>query len=185
MTEDSNRSGDSPSAVADSRAVPGAGRQRASPSAARKTWRSRTVDGLAQQAEKWIYVGVAVVLVALAVAMLGAGMLAFLDTAAAGDPRSGALGLLDSVLLVLLIVELLHTVRISIRENTLVPEPFLIVGLIAAVRRILIITAEQATPTGEEEAGFRLAMLELGLLTLLIVGLVAGIIALSRWSRPG
>jgi uncharacterized membrane protein (DUF373 family) len=142
------------------------------------------VDGLATQAEKWIYVAVAMVLVVLAVAMLVAGILAFVDATVAHNPRDGALSLLDSVLLVLMIVELLHTVRISIREDVLVPGPFLIVGLIAAVRRILIITAEQATPTAAQETGFRLAMLELGLLTLLIIGLVAGIIALSRWSHP-
>jgi hypothetical protein len=36
-----------------------------------------------------------------------------------------------------MIVEILHTVRISLRSHILVAEPFLIVGLIAAVRRIL------------------------------------------------
>jgi len=179
MTEDSSRSGDSSYAVADSRDAPETGHQHA-----RENDAPKAVDGLATRVEKWIYVAVAVVLVVLAVAMLGAGILAFVNVAAAGNPRDGALSLLDSVLLVLMIVELLHTVRISIREDILVPGPFLIVGLIAAVRRILIITAEQATPTAAQETGFRLAMLELGLLTLLIIGLVGGIIALSRWSHP-
>lgn len=134
--------------------------------------------------EDLIYMAVAVVLVLLAGAVLIAGGVDFTDAMSAGDLRDGALELLDSVLLVLMLVELLHTVGISIRENILMPQPFLIVGLIAAVRRILILTAEQASPTAANAAGFRLAMLELGLLTLLIVGLVAGIIALSRWRRP-
>lgn len=133
--------------------------------------------------EDLIYVAVAVVLVVLAAAVLGAGGVEFVGAATGGELRDGALVLLDSVLLVLMIVELLHTVGISIRKNILVPEPFLIVGLIAAVRRVLILTAEQGSPSGADAAGFRLAMLELGLLTLLIVGLVAGIIALSRWRR--
>jgi uncharacterized membrane protein (DUF373 family) len=177
MTENSSQS-DSSYAVAHSRNAPETGYR------ARENTAPKAVDELATQVERWIYVAVAVVLVLLAVAMLGAGILAFVDGAVAGNARDGALRLLDSVLLVLMIVELLHTVRISIREDVLVPGPFLIVGLIAAVRRILIITAEQATPTAAQEIGFRLAMLELGLLTLLIIGLVCGIIALSRWSHP-
>jgi hypothetical protein len=65
----------------------------------------------------------------------------------------------------------LHTVRISIRQHVLVTEPFLIVGLIASVRRILVITLEAATLTKEgtwttESAGgiFHSSMIELGLL---------------------
>src|SRR5271163_4993203 len=44
---------------------------------------------------------------------------------------TGAFQILDQLLLVLMIVEILHTVRTSIRSHTLVAEPFLIVGLIA------------------------------------------------------
>jgi hypothetical protein len=36
-------------------------------------------------------------------------------------------------------------VRISIRSHVLVTEPFLIVGLIASIRRILVITLEAST----------------------------------------
>jgi uncharacterized membrane protein (DUF373 family) len=50
--------------------------------------------------------------------------------------------LLDRILLILMIAEILYTVQVSFREHTLSPEPFLIVGLIAATRRILVITAE-------------------------------------------
>src|SRR5271169_3051105 len=55
--------------------------------------------------------------------------------------------LLDQLLVVLMMVEILHTVRISIRSHVLVTEPFLIVGLIASIRRILVITLEAATLT--------------------------------------
>ncbi len=46
-----------------------------------------------------------------------------------------------------MLVEILHTVRISIRSHVLVTEPFLVVGLIASIRRILVITLEAATLT--------------------------------------
>jgi hypothetical protein len=55
------------------------------------------------------------------------------------------LRVLDQLLSVLMVVEILHTVRISIRSHYLVTEPFLVVGLIASIRRILVITLEAAT----------------------------------------
>jgi len=50
-----------------------------------------------------------------------------------------------------------------------VPEPFLIVGLIAAVRRLLVLTAEFARFIEKGDGAFQGAMLELGLLTVMIV----------------
>jgi uncharacterized membrane protein (DUF373 family) len=59
------------------------------------------------------------------------------------------LRVLNELLIVLMLVEILHTVRISIRSHVLVTEPFLVVGLIASIRRILVITLEAATLTKE------------------------------------
>ena len=44
---------------------------------------------------------------------------------------------IDRLLFVLMVIEILHTVRVSFRSGTLVCEPFLIVGLIASIRRVL------------------------------------------------
>lgn len=46
-----------------------------------------------------------------------------------------------------MLVEILHTVRISIHSHYLVTEPFLVVGLIASIGRILVITLEAAALT--------------------------------------
>src|SRR3981189_485528 len=54
---------------------------------------------------------------------------------------------IDRLLVVFMLVEILHTVRISIRSHILVTEPFLIVGLIATIRRILVITLNAANLT--------------------------------------
>ena len=54
---------------------------------------------------------------------------------------------LDQLLVVLMLVEILHTVRISIHSHILVTEPFLVVGLIASIRRILVITLEATNLT--------------------------------------
>lgn len=48
-----------------------------------------------------------------------------------------SLDILDALLLVLVLVELMHTIRVSLETHSLEPEPFLIVALIAGVRRVL------------------------------------------------
>ncbi len=99
------------------------------------------------------------------------------------------LRVLDQLLLVLMLVEILHTVRISIRSHILfTAEPFLVVGLIASIRRILVITLEAATLTKEgkwstEGASiFRASMIELSLLGILVLVLVFSITLLRRYA---
>lgn len=98
----------------------------------------------------------------------------------------GTFRILDQLLLVLMLVEILHTVRISIRSHTLITEPFLVVGLIASIRRMLVITLEAADLTkperwsGDGERIFRASMIELGLLGALIIILVFSITLLRR-----
>jgi uncharacterized membrane protein (DUF373 family) len=95
---------------------------------------------------------------------------------------------LDQLLVVLMLVEILHTVRISIRSHYLVTEPFLVVGLIASIRRVLVITLEAATLTKgggwstDGQSIFRASMVELGLLGLLILALVFSITLLRRFA---
>jgi hypothetical protein len=62
----------------------------------------------------------------------------------------------------------------------LVPEPFVLVALIAAVRRILVITAEFGTLADQDESAFRYAMIELGLLTVMTGVLVTCLVSLRK-----
>jgi uncharacterized membrane protein (DUF373 family) len=85
---------------------------------------------------------------------------------------------LDETLLVFVVVELLHTVRITLRDHALAAEPFLIVGLIAGVRRILILTASSDTlHSGPDFVVYWVQLL------LLIVLVVAMVVALFIWRR--
>src|SRR6202008_943330 len=101
-----------------------------------------------------------------------------------------SLKVLDQLLIVLMLVEILHTVRISIRSHVLVTEPFLIVGLIASIRRILVITLEAASTLTKDGAWatesssgiFHSSMIELGLLGLLVLVLVVSIAILRRYA---
>jgi uncharacterized membrane protein (DUF373 family) len=96
---------------------------------------------------------------------------------------------IDRLLFVLMVVEILHTVRVSFRSGTLVCEPFLIVGLIASIRRVLVITLESSqasqpgkwTPDVQEQ--FNGTMLELVVLGALILVMVISIYILRRSQR--
>jgi Phosphate-starvation-inducible E family len=96
------------------------------------------------------------------------------------------LRVIGGLLVVLMLVEILHTVRISIRSHVIIPEPFLIVCLIATIRRILVIALEAAnlsrpeTWRQEGETMFRASVIELALLGLLVLILVTAICLLRR-----
>jgi uncharacterized membrane protein (DUF373 family) len=138
------------------------------------------------EAALYIAVGALLSVVAAAIAIQVVGSLwQSLGSKGAGNY---ALIVLDQLLLILMLVELLHTVRISVRSQTLVVEPFLIVGLIACIRRILVITmqaakiTEQAAPQAGEaaDAAFRNTIIELGLLGFLVLVFVFTIFLLRR-----
>jgi hypothetical protein len=140
------------------------------------------------KAEVIIYVVLAVLLSVTALATIAnAGKMLF-DGLVHWTIASETLGVLDELLVVLMLVEILHTVRISIHSHILVTEPFLVVGLIASIRRVLVITLEAASLTkngtwsGEGGSIFRASMLELGLLGVLILILVFSITLLRRYA---
>ena len=93
---------------------------------------------------------------------------------------------IDRLLVVFMLVEILHTVRISIRSHTLVTEPFLVVGLIATIRRILVITLDAANLTSaanwanDGPAKLRASMFELALLGGIVMVLVISIHILRK-----
>jgi uncharacterized membrane protein (DUF373 family) len=93
---------------------------------------------------------------------------------------------IDRLLVVLMLIEILHTVLVSVRSGTLTCEPFLIVGLIASIRRMLVITLESAQikqQSGAMEVNeplFRTSMIELGVLGMLILVIVVSIYLLRR-----
>jgi len=93
---------------------------------------------------------------------------------------------IDRLLVVFMLAEILHTVRISIRSHTLVTEPFLVVGLIATIRRILVITLDAANLTSaanwpnDGQAKLRASMFELGLLGATVIVLVVSIHILRK-----
>ena len=129
--------------------------------------------------EDAVYVGMGVLLAFSAVSLLVSGAIELVRLTGDGAPLRAVVGLLDRTLLVLMLVELLYTVRVSFRQHALLPEPFLIVALIAATRRILVVTAEFSVQGQAQAQGkFREGMIEIGLLTLMVVALVGSLLML-------
>ena len=93
---------------------------------------------------------------------------------------SNALGLLSGLLLVFIFTELISTIRVVIARRTVEVEPFLIVGIVAAVRRLIVISAEAENLLGT--ARFRDVMLEIGVLaaTVLLLGVTVLVLRITR-----
>ena len=138
--------------------------------------------------EDVVYIGLGVVLAATAVCLLFLALRSFVLAVASHTLAGQVIGLLDQILLILLIIELLYTVQVSFREHSLVAEPFLIVALIATVRKVLILTT-QISQVGVDtsESVFRHSIFELSLLALMVLVLVGSLILLQRGARrqPG
>jgi uncharacterized membrane protein (DUF373 family) len=127
-----------------------------------------------------VYVALGVLLsVAAGILLIQAGH-AVVEAATGGGGLRAIVTVLDRILLALMIAELLYTVQVSFREHVLAPEPFLLVALIAAVRRILVLTAEFSAQEQQSDGAFKHVVGELALLTLLIVVLVGALVILQR-----
>jgi uncharacterized membrane protein (DUF373 family) len=133
--------------------------------------------------EDLVYVGLGLLLTIAALTLLAIALksivLALWNRALGGQIVS----LLDQILLILLVIELLYTVQVSFRERGLIAEPFLVVALIAAIRRILVLAAEVPKLPEAGEAVFRHAMLELGILTVMVLVLVGSLIMLQKYGK--
>jgi uncharacterized membrane protein (DUF373 family) len=118
-----------------------------------------------------VTVAVGIILIALAAVVLVTGIVDALD-GTYGSVSGAAPKLLDDVLLVLIVVEIVYTVVLSLRAHRLVAQPFIVVGLIAVIRRILFVF----TPGSDVSA----STAELGVLIGMVAVFVASLIAVNR-----
>ncbi len=79
---------------------------------------------------------------------------------------------LDGLLLVFILVELLGAVRATVRERKLVAEPFLVVGIIASIKEIVVSSLDASELEGD---AFTDSMLQIGVLggVTLLLGLTS------------
>lgn len=138
------------------------------------------------RAEQIAYVAVGGLLAVAAVIAL-AGAVALLWRGALDWSGTGEVfETVDRLLFVLMLIEIMHTVSASVRTGGLTVQPFLVVGLIASIRRVLVITLETSEAmrghdwTNAVQAQFQASMLELGVLGGLILVMVCSIYLMHR-----
>jgi phosphate starvation-inducible membrane PsiE len=133
-------------------------------------------------AEDVIHMIVAVLLIALSVVLIGDAARDVASTIRAGNVvLTVVFTVLDKTLILFIVAEFLHTVRITIQHHgRLDAEPFLVVGLIAGVRRVLIVTAQAEIYFRWNPEG-----IELLVLVVLILAMAISILAWRRSSRAG
>ena len=126
-----------------------------------------------EHAQDYIAVAVGVVLLVLAAVLVVSGVVGFFTTVSSQSVLQAGNALLDRVLLVLILVEIVHTVVLSLRAHRLAAQPFIVVGLVAVIRRILFLLSSDV----------KISVAELGMLIAMVVAFVAGLIAVSRFEK--
>jgi len=128
---------------------------------------SRIGTRVLEVAENLIYGGIAVFLVGSAFVLLAVA--AKTSWGLVSDfSQKPLLEVLDILLLVFIVVELLFAVRTTVEKRELVAEPFLLVGIIASIKEIVVLSVEAASALGKG-AEFDDRIVEIGLLGVLVV----------------
>ena len=145
--------------------------------------RQRLADRVLGWVEDAIYWAIAVVLVLGSTALLVAQFVKLLHLR--DTPTSTlAIEVLDGLLLIFIFVELLYAVRVSLRSHEIAVEPFLIVGILAAIKEIVVLSVEAATllPKGPE---FSRAAVQIGVLGGVVLVLSISALVMRQRVRDG
>jgi uncharacterized membrane protein (DUF373 family) len=128
-------------------------------------------DRVLEWAEDAVYLGIAALLLISSGALVVVAIDQLLEIFE--ELTSDAiLEVLDTLLLVFILVELLSAVRRTLAQRQLVAEPFLIVGIIASIKEIVVVSLKASEVHGDE---FTDAMTEIGVLAgvVLLLGVTS------------
>jgi uncharacterized membrane protein (DUF373 family) len=126
-------------------------------------------DRILEWAETLVYIGIAAFLVITALSLLvQAGRSVIPLFGPDGGSGDLAINILDLLLLVFIVVELLFAVRITIARRELIAEPFLLVGIIASIKEIVVLSVKAADEVGKGPT-FTDSVWEIGVLGVLVV----------------
>jgi uncharacterized membrane protein (DUF373 family) len=145
--------------------------------------RAAGVLALLELGEDAVHLVVAVFLMAAAVLVLYQYGHDFLTSS---DPFTVRVtSVINGLLFVVIVMELLHTVVEHFEFAGLQLKPFLIIGIISAVRHILTVGARESLGTSETTGAFRQAQIALGVNAAVVLALVVGLILVRRTDSAG
>jgi len=143
-----------------------------------KDWTEKAIE----RAENVVYLVVAMILFVIAAVVLVRAVLEFLKLGTT-DVTDVAAKVLDLLLLVFIVVELLFAVRTTLSRRELVAEPFILVGIIASLKEIVVLSVKAPELLGKPE--FQDMIWLIGILTATIVVLsVAGFLLRRKEREP-
>lgn len=154
----------------------GHGEDRGSTSGAR--WSAWPLGVLAW-AEDLVHYIVALVLVALAAGVLVQTVSDFFRTGS--HPfATRVTSVVNGVLFVIIVMEILSTVVAHFKNAGFQLKPFLIIGIISAVRHVLTIGAQLSLQAETSNSAFRRTQIELGVNAAVVLALVLGLVLVRR-----
>jgi hypothetical protein len=143
--------------------------------------RQRFADRVLSIAEDTVYWAISVLLLVGSIALIVAQVNVMLRLK--NTPASQImLELLDGLLLIFIFVELLYAVRTCLRSREIVAEPFLIVGILAGIKEIVVLSVEAAKLLGKGPE-FSRAVVQIGVLGALVLVLALAIFVLRERRR--
>jgi len=142
--------------------------------------RQRFADRVLLFFEDAVYWAIALVLVVCSVALLIAQFNTMPRLRNTPAPTV-MIEILDGLLLIFIFVELLYAVRSCLRSHEIVAEPFLIVGILAGIKEIVVLSVEAATLL-DKGPDFSRAVVEIGVLggVVLVLALAAFVLRERR-----
>jgi uncharacterized membrane protein (DUF373 family) len=121
--------------------------------------------------ERWGYITAGVSFLALGMVVFTRGWFVFFVGLIRRDVLHPAMALMVDLLLVIIFLELFRTLLEFLKTHTLTLEPFLYIGIVAAIRRILTVTAHEALSVVSPDHFVRY-MWDIGVHGILVVAFV-------------
>ena len=135
-----------------------------------------------RMAENAVYCVISLVLFAAAMVLLvEAGYHLF--TTLPVDVSEAIQDTLDTLLLVFILVELLSATRETMNQRKIVAEPFLLVGIIASIKEVVVLGIGAKEAVGKDKEAFESSMLGIGTITALLLVLSIAILLVRRKER--
>ncbi len=141
--------------------------------------RLHQLESWLEWADRGVYLAVAVLFLIAALAMGGYAVVTFVRTARHEFPLQ-LITFINDLLLVLIILEVLGTVRSYLATGTTSLRPFLYIGIISATRRILAIGAQTTLGEVHSEAAFRHLMIDLAVNGAVVLALASALFLFGR-----
>ncbi|AEH45426.1 hypothetical protein Thein_1565 [Thermodesulfatator indicus DSM 15286] len=149
----------------------------------RRSWLDILFQEQFLKVERFLYILVAVLILIASAVVIGDGALALYHLLVdAHDFTHGILKVMDRFLLALMFLEILHTVQIIFGEehHLACVEPFIMVAIIASVRRLLILSFEISHAGQIPLERLKFYLMEMLIIGFLIICLVTAVIFLRR-----